>query len=174
MTERRLHLLRHAKSSWSDDTLADRDRRLSGRGRRACALLAAHFATEGIAPDLVLASPARRAMETVEGVSAALRPDTPIWTDERLYSADVHDLLGFIAEAPSEARSVLLVAHNPAIEDLAAQLLDDRTSDAASSLLDKYPTGALATFEVDRDWGTLVDGGTRLVSFVRPRDLPPG
>lgn len=171
-TERRLHLLRHAKSSWADTHVADHDRLLSGRGQRACAFLAAHFATEHIAPDLVLASPARRVTETIEGIASALRPNTPIWTDERIYAADTDDLLDVIAEAPPEARSLLLVGHNPAIENLAAQLLDDRSSHGATALLHKYPTGALASFDVDGAWEGIARGGTRLVGFIRPRDLP--
>lgn len=168
---RHLHLLRHAKSSWADEELSDHDRPLSGRGRRACNLLAGHLASSGIAPDLVLASPARRAAETVEGISGAFRPHIPIWTDERLYTAEAADLAAVIAEVPDMARSVLLVGHNPAIEDLAEQLIDDHSSEAAIALRHKYPTGALASFEVRAPWTALTNGGTRLRSFVRPRDL---
>ena len=168
---RRLHLLRHAKSSWADEGLADRDRPLSNRGRRACDLLAAHLTAEAVAIDLVLASPARRVVDTIAGIDGALRADTPLWTDERLYTADADDLLGAVAEVPAEVRTLLVVSHNPAIEDLASRLIDDDTAPAAVLLRDKYPTGALATFALNGNWATLLDGTAKLLGFVRPRDL---
>jgi phosphohistidine phosphatase len=166
---RRLHLLRHAKSSWADDALDDHDRPLADRGRLACALLTAHLLTEAFEPGLVLASTACRVVETVEGIGGALPHGTPVRFDHRLYTEDAGDLRAAIAEVPDDVASLLVVAHNPAIEDLARDLAGDDLGEAASRLREKYPTGALATFDVVGPWTSLA--GARLRTFVRPRDL---
>ena len=82
-----LHLLRHAKSSWDDAGLADRDRPLAPRGRRAAKLIADYLRHEGIVPALVLCSPARRTRETLEALAEAFDDDVPVEFERDLYGA---------------------------------------------------------------------------------------
>lgn len=168
---RRLHLLRHAKSSWKDTTLADHDRPLAGRGRHAAAAMADHLAEHEIVPELVLCSTAVRARETYERIEAALG-GAPVRFQRRIYAASAGELLALLRTVSGEVRSVLLIGHNPGLEDLALVLA--RPSAERDSLEAKFPTGALATLELTGSrWSELEPGGAALVGFVRPRDLEP-
>lgn len=119
-----------------------------------------------------MASTARRVTETVSSIGAALRPEAPVWSDERLYTGDAAIVRAVIGEVPTDVRSLLVVGHNPAIEDLARDLIGADVSGVAAAVREKYPTGALVTFGVTGEWATLAD--PRLLGFVRPRDLADG
>ena len=126
----------------------------------------------GLAPDVVLASPARRTQETL----AALEPwdDTPLVdVVDALYLATVPDLLAVLRDVSETVRSVLLIAHNPGLHDLAVVLAGDRAEgEAAQRLAAGFPTAALAEFSVAGQWRQLDAGGAGLVRFLTPRDLP--
>jgi phosphohistidine phosphatase len=164
-----LYLLRHAKSSWEDAGLADRERPLAARGRAATELIATYLRSEGVAPALVLCSPARRAMETLEGIAAALGEDVSVQTEQELYGASAPDLLERLRQIPDTVPSAMLIGHNPAIQQLALGLA--RPDPLVERIEGKYPTGALATLEHEGRWRELVGGSATLTSFVRPRDL---
>jgi phosphohistidine phosphatase len=166
---KRIHLLRHAKSSWEDAGLADHDRPLAPRGRRATKTLAKHLSREGIAPDLVLCSTALRARETLEGLSPALGAAASVSFEDRLYGASGAELLERLREIPDTVESVMLIGHNPAIERLALDLAG--SGEAVGELERKYPTGALATLEFDGSWSALERSSGHLARFIRPRDL---
>jgi len=167
-----IYLLRHAKSSWDDPDLADVDRPLSKRGKAAAAAMARHLAATGIAPGLVLCSPARRTRATLERVMPGLGRETPAVIEERLYQADAGALLRRLRGLDEAIASVMLIGHNPAIEELASRLADGGDADALARLAAKFPTGALAVLETDVvGWRDLGAGGARLAAFVRPRDL---
>jgi phosphohistidine phosphatase len=166
----RLYLLRHAKSSWDDPALADRERPLAPRGRAALRLMAGHLAREGIVPELVLCSPAQRAQETLEGIAAAIGDGADVETEEELYGASADDLLERLQKIPATVSSVMLIGHNPALVELAARLAGD-DGEGLERLERKYPTGALATLSFDEGWVRLAPGTGRLVEFVRPKDL---
>ena len=168
---RRLWLLRHAKSSWHDPGLPDRLRPLAPRGARAVEVLARHLRTTGVAPGLVLCSPAVRAVQTWEGVAPGLPPDSPLEIDESLYQADAGDLLRRLRQVPLPVASVLLVGHNPALEELAAGLAGAGSASLRERLGTKFPTGALATLDVPGSWREIGWGVGTLVAFVVPRDL---
>lgn len=179
MPLRQLLLLRHAKSSWDDRSLPDQDRPLSGRGRRAAAAMRRAMHALGLAPDLVLVSPARRTRETLE----ALEPwdDAPLIEPvEGLYLATAPQMLAVLRDVAQTVRSVLLIGHNPGLHGLAVQLIDPKglatagptVRHAAEQLTSGYPTGALAEFSVPGPWRHLDTGGAQLVRFLRPRDLP--
>jgi phosphohistidine phosphatase len=166
---KRLHLLRHAKSSWKEPELADHDRPLAARGRRAADAMGRHLAASGVAPGLVLCSTALRARETWERIEPSLA-GTPVRYEPEIYGASAATLRERVRGVPDDVASVLLVGHNPAIELFAADLA------CASPLLDdleaKFPTGALATLALRAaSWRDLGDECTELVAFVRPRDL---
>jgi phosphohistidine phosphatase len=159
---RRLLLLRHAKSSWDDPSLADHDRPLAPRGRRAAKRIGEYLRDEQVEIALVLCSSAARAQETLERV----RPPGEVRIEPSLYGAGAHQLLERVRRVPDEAGSVMLIGHNPAMEDLAVLL-----TDAAALTGEKFPTGALATLTFTGSWRQLGPGTAELESFVRPREL---
>jgi phosphohistidine phosphatase len=163
--------MRHAKSSWDDPDLPDRLRPLAPRGVRAARAMGRHLRAVGVAPDLVLCSPARRAVQTWEGVAPGVPPDTAVEIDEAIYHAEGDELLARLRDVPSEIGSVLVVGHNPGLQDLAADLVGAGDPALRERLLTKVPTGALATLEVPREWHVLKWGAASLVAFVVPREL---
>jgi phosphohistidine phosphatase len=171
-----LLLLRHAKSSWDDTRLDDRERPLTQRGRRAAAAMRQAMHELGLAPDLVLVSPARRALQTLD----ELEPwdDTPLHEQvEALYLATPAQLIGVLHDVPETVRSVLLIGHNPGMHDFAQMLIAGtliagmQPTDAARRVAAGYPTGALAEFAVTGPWLRLAAGGARLTRFITPREL---
>jgi len=114
-----LILVRHAKSSWKDPELADFDRPLNARGKRDAPLMGRRLAARGERPDLMLSSPARRAVATMKKIAAAAGFDErEIVTDDRLYEADAHDLLEVVRGIDDKRAKVLLCGHNPGLTDL--------------------------------------------------------
>jgi phosphohistidine phosphatase len=166
---KRLYLLRHAKSSWKDTSLPDHDRPLAGRGRRAAKTIARHVRDRGIEPELVLCSTARRARETLERIEPAL--GTPaVRFEHDLYAASASALLERLRSVPGNVESVMLIGHNPGLQDVALDLA--RPSPTAHEIAAKYPTAALATLELSAStWRELDRGTSELVELVRPRDL---
>jgi phosphohistidine phosphatase len=169
VTERRLYLLRHAKSSWSEHGLADHDRPLAPRGRRAAKAIGGHLREQGIEPELVLCSSAARARETLERIAPPLGAGG-LRIEPGLYCADAGALLGRLREIPGAVGSVIVIGHNPGLEQLALVLA--RPGPAVRELEVKFPTGALATFAFrGRGWDALDRGTAELINFIRPRDL---
>lgn len=156
-------LLRHAKSSWEDPALADHDRPLAPRGRRAARLIGEHLRCSQADISLVLCSSARRARETVK----LARPSGQIRVESGLYGASAEQLLRRLRRVPEEVDAVMLVGHNPAIQQLAVGLVGAETELAAR----KFPTGALATLTFGGLWGELAWGEADLAAFVVPREL---
>ncbi len=179
MPMRQLLLLRHAKSSWDDKTLPDRDRPLNPRGRRAAAAMRQAMRDLGLVPDMVMLSPSRRTSETLE----ALEPwdEAPLIEPmDGLYLATAAQLLELLHGVPETVRSLMLIGHNPGLHDLAAGLVGPRAAAArqgegAGRAIDHlaagYPTGALAEFGIAGPWWQLGTGGGQLIRFLRPRDL---
>jgi phosphohistidine phosphatase len=165
-----LTLLRHAKSGWDDPVQRDFDRPLNPRGRRAARTVAREMRRLGLAFDRVLASPARRVIDTLEevGQSVPLAPDY----DERLYLASSQTLLERVRETADAVDRLLLVGHNPGLEELALRL--SRPGKLQDELAIKYPTATLAELQFDvTSWRQVRDGAATLTRFVRPRDLDP-
>ena len=167
-----LTLLRHAKSGWDDPVTRDFDRPLNPRGRRAARTVGAEMKALDLAFDLVLASPARRVIETLEEVAAAFGP-LPRRFDERLYLAAVPTLLDMIRGTPDAVERLLLVGHNPGLEQIAL-LLSRRGGRWRPEVEIKYPTGTLVEIELPVDrWADAREGGGDMVRLIRPRDLDP-
>lgn len=174
---KRLGLLRHAKSEEEPSTGYDFDRELSAKGRRAAEAIGRFIGTK-IAPfDRVLASPARRVQETLNIALDAMGKAAPVdrAEDRRLYLATSDSIDDVIAELGGDADSLLLVAHNPGLEDV---VLDHVPANGSSPLREivaqKYPTGAFAVLEFDIDsWADIGGAKARLVCLTRPRDLDP-
>lgn len=164
---RTLYLLRHAKSSWDDPGLPDRERPLAPRGVRDAKRIATHLLRLEIAPGLVLCSPALRARQTLEPIEATV-PEAPVEVDERLYGASSETLLERVRAVPDEVPSVLLIGHNPGLQDLA--LLLAARGDELERLEAKFPTAALATLSLER-WSSLGAGDAELGAYVVPKQL---
>lgn len=163
-----LYLLRHAKSSWADDSLSDRDRPLAPRGRRAAQRLVRYFREQGIAPELVLCSPALRTRQTLELIEPGLGGRTEVFVEDELYGAGAEQLLLRLRRLPGEVDSALVIGHNPGVQDLAVLLV--RRGDEREQLRAHFPTAALATLAIPTGWPRLGRGGARLAGFRVPRD----
>jgi phosphohistidine phosphatase len=163
---KRLHLMRHAKSSWDDESLPDRERPLAPRGKRASKRMARHIADAGLGIELVVCSPARRARQTLDPLLELLDPELRM--EPRVYGAGVAELLELARELPEDLDSVLFVGHNPGLHEFARRLAEE----GDDRLARKFPTGALASFDLDVDrWPEAELARGRLVAFVRPREL---
>jgi len=166
-----LPLPRHAKSSWDVAGQDDHDRALNGRGRKAAHALGEFLAREGPQPDRVLCSTATRARETWERLEPSLPGGPAVEIERGLYLAGAGELLARL-QACGDEPCVMMVAHNPGIEELARRLAGSGDEAAWRRLRDKYPTGGLATFAfgVTR-WADARAAGGELLRFVVPRDL---
>jgi phosphohistidine phosphatase len=164
-----LTLLRHAKSGWDDPSLSDLERPLNGRGREAARAMGREMAALGLGCDLILASPAARVTETIDGLAEGYGPVEPRF-DERLYLASPDTLLDLVRTADDAVDRLLIVGHNPGIERLAVLL--SRAGPLHDQVAAAYPTGALAeiAFEVAH-WRDVAPGAGTLRRFLRPRDL---
>ena len=164
-----MFLLRHAKSSWEDPELADYDRPLAPRGRRAAKLIAEHLRHESIVPTIVLCSSARRTRETLERIAPALGEESSVQLERGLYAACEQRLLARLRALEDGVESALLIAHNPGLERLVFSLAG--RGQALAAVGQKYPTGALATLEFAGRWRELRAGSADLTGFVTPREL---
>jgi phosphohistidine phosphatase len=167
----RLFVLRHAKSSWGNSYLADHDRPLAPRGRRAADALAEHVATIGPAPTLVLCSTARRAQDTLAPVRERLPDRTDVLVEAELYGATAPELLARLRRVPEDTPDVLLVGHNPGLEDLVRGLGRDGDPGLIGRVRSKFPSGALATLAFGGSWTDLGSEPATLEAFVVPGDL---
>ena len=169
---KQLLLLRHAKSSWDDPALADFDRPLAPRGLKAAPRVGRELTRRDWPPDLALVSPALRTRETWRLVSAELPARVPAEFAEALFEATAGDILAEVQQAIASAGCLLVLGHNPGLEDLARRLAGPRSdAGARRKLEEKFPTGALARFVVDDDWTDLAFGTARLTHCIRPKDL---
>lgn len=157
-----LYILRHAKSSWSDPSLADFDRPLNERGLNAAPFIGEVMARKEILPDLILSSPARRAMQTAAFVKEAGGLNGPIQYDERIYEASPQSLRLVISQINGQLESVMIVGHNPGIEGLIKYL-------TGSS--EPMPTAALAAIVLDIDgWDKVTEKSGKVRFVIRPNE----
>jgi phosphohistidine phosphatase len=156
MVARTLVVLRHAKSDWSTGR-PDRERPLATRGRRQAPEAGAWLAAHLDPPELAVVSPAERTRATWALVSAALPEEVPVRVEQRLYAASGTELSELVASLPPEIESVVLVGHNPGVEDLVQELSGEWVPMKTSAL-------AVLTWE-----GAWTDAGSaRLVASGRP------
>jgi phosphohistidine phosphatase len=143
-----LFLIRHAKSSWDDPELPDKDRPLNDRGKRDAPKMGERLAKRDVKPDLILSSPAIRALRTAEIIARKLdyrRKD--IVVNERLYAVAADDLLDVIHQLGAELKRVMLFGHNPELTELARRLSGEITH---------MPTCAVAEFTFDaKSWSRI-------------------
>lgn len=167
---RNVYVVRHAKSSWDDRAITDHDRPLAARGRRAADRLARYASDSNIRPDLVLCSSATRATQTFERIASGLGDDAEVRFERSLYGATAEELLERLHAVPVATSSVMLIGHNPGVQDLVLLLV--RGGPLRARLAAKFPTGALATLDVSRSgWKDLRKGGAELIDFVVPKAI---
>lgn len=167
-----IHLMRHAKSSWKDASLADIDRPLSGRGKAAAEAMAAYMTRENLRPELVLCSSARRTRSTLKRIRGALDSTTVLAVEREIYDAEAEDLMSRLRALDDAHASVMVIGHNPAMEELAHVLAGGGDTGALTRMTEKFPTGALALLEADvGSWRDLGPAAARLTRFVTPREL---
>jgi len=158
-----LYLLRHAKSSWKDPEQRDFDRPLNGRGREAAPLVGRLIRQRKLPVDLLLSSPAARARETAALVKESAGLSAELLFDERIYEADAARLLEVVTQAAEPADALLLVGHNPGLEELLTFLTGEERN---------MPTAALACVALDVEkWGEVRARAGRLEWLVRQKEL---
>ena len=176
MTHRTLVLLRHAKSDWPDG-VPDHERPLASRGRRDAPAMGRWLRAEGCGPDHVVCSTAVRTRQTWELVRSELDGHPKTVFEARAYAASTRELADLVTDTPAAAKTLLLISHNPGIEDLALTLAADATSakhgqtDDLDRMRAKFPTAAIAVFEWSGGWDRHSLRTARLTRFVTPRDL---
>lgn len=167
---RELLLLRHGKSDW-DSGDDDFNRPLKDRGKRGAQRIGVWLAQQHLTPDLVVASPAERALVTAQKTCKAMgNGDEGIQRDKRIYAADIDDLLAVLGDCPQDAGRVMLVGHNPGLEELLVWLANEVVPVPEDGKL--LPTATLARLQMPVDWRTLVAGCARLDSITRSGTLP--
>ena len=167
-----LSLLRHAKSSWDDPSLQDFDRPLSKRGENAAPRVGAYMAANGLAPDLVLCSPAVRARQTLDLVLPNLAGGPTVAYEESFYLAAPSVLLARLRRIEAKVRHVLIVGHDPGMQGLALELSGAGEAGTLQAVAVKFPTAGLAVIRFKtRDWSKIGPGKGRLELFVTPKML---
>lgn len=172
MTARRILLLRHAKSARDEPGLDDYERPLAPRGRRAAAVMGVYLRDEGLVPDLVLCSGARRARETWEVVAHELARAPAVEHDPALYMATPDRLLKRLKKLPAAVKSVLVIGHEGGVDALARRLVGDGPVPLRRRLGKKFPTAALAVVALALDaWEALREKSGTLTCLAAPKDL---
>jgi phosphohistidine phosphatase len=168
-----LGLWRHAKSDWNDRSARDFDRPLNARGRKGAAIMGRHIAAQPIYWERIIASPAVRVAQTIELGCEAAKINPQVRWDRRIYLASSATLLDLLREQEGDPATILMVGHNPGLEDLIFDLVpDDGRSPLRDIVEEKYPTATFARLEMDiESWAELDEGEARLVELTRPRDL---
>lgn len=170
--KRRIYLFRHGKSGWGDPGRQDRERDLNARGRAASEKMAAWCAANAVAPDLVLCSTATRARETLARLLPRLKA-ARIEFEDGLYLASAGELMARLRKLDDGVMAVMVVGHNPGLQDLARLLARGGDARAMARIKAKFPTAALAELSAEaKRWRNLDAGAATLERLILPRELP--
>ncbi|GAB7029255.1 histidine phosphatase family protein [Streptomyces sp. NPDC021749] len=189
----RLVVLRHAKSAWPPD-VPDHERPLGKRGRRDAPAVGRRLLADGCVPDLVLCSTARRTRETWELVAAELGARPEVVFEPRVYGASTAELLDVLREVPEQRGTVLLIGHQPGVQDLVLSLVGEGEGEggrgeggerggseatggdeeALARVRAKFPTSGVALLGLPGAWADLAPGTATLTGFAVPRGEAPG
>lgn len=168
---KKLSLLRHAKSDWQDAALRDFDRPLNDKGKRVARAMGHWIAQQKIGFDKVIASPAIRVEETIEHFANGYEKRLNIEWDRKIYLASSATILDLVRDCTDEEH-ILIVGHNPGIEDVIFDLVSDDGSSLRNMVEKKYPTGAYAQLHIEtQKWADISSSATSLEVFMPPRDL---
>ena len=164
-----LYVLRHAKTERDSESGRDFDRALTERGWRDAELVGREMKNRGLEIDAVLASPAKRAAETVEAFARGYGEIEPEW-ELGIYNALVDRLVEIIQSADDEAQRLLIVGHNPGFEGLVWAL----AGEGADKVRDGMPTAAMAAIELPVDnWSEALEGTGLVTDFIVASELRP-
>ena len=165
-------LLRHAKSSWDHPGLADHQRPLNKRGRKAAKAMGEYAAREKLKPDLVFCSTSVRTRETLKRFEKGFGESLDSEFFDALYMASAGTILKAIQTAPEDVKSIMILAHNPGTHHAALELIKSASKEDLEALAYNFPTAALAEyhFEIDQ-WADASFGTGTLVRFILPRQL---
>ncbi|MET8405362.1 histidine phosphatase family protein [Streptomyces sp900116325] len=166
----RLIVLRHAKSAWPDG-VPDHERPLAGRGRRDAPAAGRWLREVSCTPDLVICSTARRARETWELVAPELGRRPMVVFEPRVYEASASALVNVLRETPEQWRSVLLIGHQPGVQDVVLSVAGDGDDEALARARVKFPTTAVAVLALPGTWAQLAPGTAALTAFAVPRGI---
>lgn len=168
----RLLLLRHAKSAWDVPGVDDFDRPLNSRGRRAAPLMGRHIAAHALIPERVLCSTARRTRETLAGLLPYLAADLDIRLTRELYDSSATQYFDVVRALGGAARVLLVVGHNPSLQELAIDLVGTGNPALADAVRTELPTASLVVIDfAERKWSEIQSQGGRIVAYFRPREL---
>jgi phosphohistidine phosphatase len=168
----RLMLLRHAKSNWSSSGMQDAARPLTDRGKAVARLMGAYMARHSLISERVLCSPARRTRETWAAIAAQWPADVDIVFDDRLYAATPQVVLSIVRAQDNSARTLLVIGHNPGLQETAELLIAAGDVEPRERLREKFPTAALAVidFAIDK-WSRIHERSGRLDRYITPRSI---
>ncbi|MEM5472496.1 histidine phosphatase family protein [Hoeflea sp. AS60] len=167
----RIFLIRHAHAAWALPGVRDFDRPLDEPGREEAARLAATISVNGFEPDLVYCSPARRCLETLEIVRTRTSIRPKIEYRDALYAASHDVYLDLIGSVRDEAvQSIMIIGHNPMLEDTAQALLQNDPATYEAALGFGFPTAGLLILDSDQRGDSVVNGGARFTSLLSPVD----
>ena len=167
---RYLLILRHAKSAWDTDAASDFDRPLASRGERDAPTMGQWLKKQGLVPDIVVSSPALRAKQTSEAACAKLGiKQKEINWDNRVYAAAGSELLAVLKDYKKNPKTIMLVGHNPGLEDLLIYLAGSKVEVPPDGKL--LPTAAAAYLEMPDNWKDLKEGSGRLISVTRVKEI---
>lgn len=166
---RELMILRHGKSDWSVFS-GDFERPLTKRGKRGSKVVGRWLRKRNGIPDHIVTSPAKRARTTARRVAKHMGFSADsIVKDQRIYGAGVSDLLAVLRDCPPDANRVMLVGHNPGLEDMVKYLSCESVSIPVDGKL--MPTATVAWFVFTCSWVELKDRCATLKSITRPADM---
>lgn len=167
-----LSLLRHAKSSWKNPSIPDRERPLSSRGLADAPVMGHAMSERGIDPELVLCSSARRTVDTLALVLPELKVEPKVVYEDALYHASPAEMLDMLRSLKPGARHVMIVGHNPEIQAFALDLIGSGSKHLQDKLKEKYPTAGLVVVNFTAGlWSSVDVNSGSLNLFLTPREL---
>lgn len=158
-----LTLVRHAKSSWKNNDLGDRERPLNARGKHDAPMMGQRIVAAGIRPSLIISSPAVRAWSTAKIIAREIGyPREFLQREKAVYLASLDSLLDVMVAQDAEFNNVLLVGHNPGLTQFANYL--------SPGITDNLPTAGVVAVEFDQeDWNLYTQPETRLIAYDYPK-----
>jgi len=167
-----LTVIRHAKSSWDDLALDDFDRPLNKRGRSAARQIGRELKNRRFRFDLVLASPAKRVRETLEGIEKGYGETLPVQFEPAIYEASKKSLFELVRRIPESAQAPMLVGHNQGLERLILALAAHDARGLRDRVEAKFPTAAVALIEFpEARWAEVMEGSGQIRELILPREL---
>ena len=169
---KRLTILRHAKSSWNDPHLEDFNRPLNERGWKSARRVGRELEKRGVKFDLIIASPAARVRETIDGLTEKLALNVEIRFEPRMYAASEEMLLAIVRDIRESSHTPLLVGHNPGLQQLIVALTHNDGDELRRSVERKFPTAALAQVELPAHrWIEVAPGTGKITDLILPKEL---